>query len=214
MVNIERLFTHTVNVYRSSSVLLDGVTTLYSHSLAVTYAQPILLELTIPSGHASFTVTGHLNGLTTTATVVFSSGGSILKKQTDKSFDSISSIVGTTGTAASMTAKTINKSGQPYFTDSMVYANVACRMDPIGTSGGYGHPIMSPAWVVRPDNIFCYIGVTEGTILIDDKVIQTSTTDQSGLGRASTITYNVVNINSYYNRYDYLYTELVLAKAD
>lgn len=210
---IERLYTHIVNVYRPTSSVLDGVTTLYTHAVNQTYTQPILLEFVIPSGSASFTVTGQLNGLTTTSTVVFSTGGTILKKQTDKLFDNVISIVGTTGTASSVTVKTINKSGQPFFTDEAIYTGLRCRIDNVG----YGNPATLQVGVRRPDSLLCFVGsdqAAEGTIKVDDKITQTGLLDETQSGRVATYDFQVKNIDSYYNRYNYIYSELTLAKID
>lgn len=213
MHSIQRLYTHTINVYRPSSTILDGVTTVYTHVLGTTYAQPILLELTIPSGTGTFVVTGQLNGLTNTSTVVFSSGSTILKKQTDKTFDTIISIAGTTGTAPSVTIKGMNKSGQPLLVDSPVYTNLRCRIDNVG----FGNPAVMKAGVLTSDSMLCFVGGTEaaeGTIHVDDKIVEVSTFDNTGTGRVSTKTYLVKNIDGYYNRSNFIYSELTLAKAE
>ena len=210
---IGRLNTHTINVYRRSSVILDGVTTLYTHALGTTYSQNATVELTIPSGHASFTVTGLLNGLTTSSSVVFLDGGTVLTRVTDKSFNYLISIVGTTGTASTFTAKAVGKSGQPITTDSLVYTGINCRMDNVGS----GNPRVVNPLVTRPDEVLCFIAgdvATEYSIKEDDIVVEQTTLDQTGFGAVSPKRFIVKNVNSYYRQVNYGYTELILAKLD
>ena len=209
---INRLDTHTITVSRNSSTLLDAVPVVATNTLTNTFNIPIVVEFTIPSGTATFVVTGTLGGLTTSSTVVFSSGGTILKKSTDKSFDTLSSIVGTTGTAASMIAKTLGKTGQPIFRDSAVYTGIRCRIDNIGK----GSAALLKGVAITPDTLCCYVGAdyaTEYSILVDDKVVEASTLDQSGRGAVSPHTYVVKNVDNYYNRSNFIYQELTLAKV-
>lgn len=210
---IERLYTHTISVYRNSPTLLDGVTTLYTHLIDTTYPQSVVIELSIPSGHASFDVVGLVSGVTTTSTVLFSSGGTVLKKQTDKSFDRVISITGTTGSAASVTAKTFGKTGQPITTETTVYSGLSCRIDNVGS----GNPRVVNPLVLRPDNMLCFLSganVVENSIRVDDIVVESGTLDETGNGSASSKRFIVKNINSYYDRTSYKYTELELAKLD
>ena len=210
---IERLYTHTINVYRPTSLILDGATTVYNHTIGTTYNQAVLLELEIPDGDGTFVVTGTLNGLTSTSTVIFSNGGTVYKKPTDKSWTHIVSVEGTTGTATSFNAKTIGKSGQAVTTDVSIYTTLYCRMDNVMR----GAPDIYKAGIVKPDSMLCFVSgndVPEGSIRVDDKVIEGWTLDVTQLGTASTKTYIVKDVNSYYNRYNYIYTELILAKND
>ncbi len=214
---IGRLYTHTINVYRKTSTILDGVTTVFLHDVDTNYEQPAVLQLEIESGDAQFTVTGLVNGLTTTSTVVFSPGGTIYKKQTDKAFNTVLSIQGTTGTAETFTARTMNKTGQPLLTEQLVFDTVYCRMDTAGRNVSVNDPRMVPAAVLRPDEFYCFVSgeeIYEGSIKVDDIIVEGWTLDETGLGTVSTRRYTVKNVNTYYGRSNYRYMELILGKID
>jgi hypothetical protein len=210
---IGRLYTHTINVYRPTSTILDGVTVLMSHSIGVTYTQGAVVEISIPDSDATFTVTGLVNGLTTSSSVVFSSGGTTFKKITDTAFNRLISITGTTGTAETFSARVIGKSGQGIMHDELIYDTLYCRMDNVGG----GTPFSSKAVSLNPDEVFCFVSgenVYEHSIKSGDIVIEGWTLDETGLGTVSTKRYVVKNVNSFYGRSSYRYTELVLAKID
>lgn len=208
---INRLDTHTISVFRNTSTLLTGVSAVSTNPNTTSFDSETVIQFEISSGtFGTYDVTGLIDGVTTTSTVTFPSGTSILKRVTEKAFDSLLSIDGITGTSSAL-VRTVTKTGTPLYRDSTVYSNIRARIDNVGP----GSSVLVKGVTITPNTMICFIGAdhaVEGGIEMEDKVVQQTTLDQSGTGAVSTDTYTVKDVNSYYNRHNFVYQELTLVK--
>jgi len=189
-----------------------------THTIGLTYTQPVVVDLKIPNGNGIFVVTGLLNGVTSSETITFT-GDAPGRKITSKSWTELLSLEATSGTASYVTASVQGRSGQPTMTEATVQVGVPARFENIGP----GTPFFSPVGEQKPDEAICYIACNEEFVLVNDIIVpeagdppwvlDVSMLDvDTGLSIGLTKKYRVLDIDVYYNRVKYVYSVLKIAK--
>ncbi len=196
---IEDYFHNTVNVTRNTEVMFSAKDTPFNQSVGTTYSdQDVVVELSLSTAEtASFVVTGTLNGVTVTSTISFTPSTSTVSLSSQH-FDYISGISSTAGTSATVTSKSMSRLGQPIFSESSLFTGLSVRLDNVRP----GSLDLEDQGTIFSDKVICFTVSEESGILAGDFVTNTSNSQK----------YSVDDVNSYYNKDTYVYSELLLLK--
>jgi len=192
-------FSHTVNVTRNTDVILASTPLSVNAVLTNTFSeQDVVIEAALTTGTtATVLIKGSLNGSGVTGTLSFTAA-SPATLITNQHFDSVTGVSSTLGATGSVTVKSVSRMGQKVFSESSIYTSLAVRLD----KGSVGSLDLASMGSVISDKVVCFTTAAEATILVGDTITDTSTSN----------TFQVEDVNVYYDDLTYRYTELVLDK--